>query len=461
MVQSRLVQNIDEDHNVLRCLTDADGAILYISPALSWVCGHDYKDLIGRNVSDLLKIQNDKGVRCKLGEIRPGFFQAAIDRIDRDPQILTMRHDIIQSDHKTFRVLWFSQDGSDFVNDEYFEKAELYFDNIKSCGHIPDHKKVKAPKIENIKIDDSELRHFINVSNELFGIYRREGSFVRVNYAFNRILGYPDMDLRKFPFIDLIHPEDKPLARQKLETVINAPAENELRVDFETRSVCKDGQVKWIEWALKSANDCIYIVGRDVSDIRRQEMQLCARESQLYEAQKLGRMGHWSWEVGTRELDWSHHLYHIFGVEMARFRPTFDNIKVMLNGEGVTGLKEFFEGAVLQKNNFAFEFEIKTPNDQVRHIRCEGRCHANEKTGNVDKLFGIFQDITERTLYEKQLCEAKEAAETAYASKTRFLANMSHELRTPLNAIIGFSEMMQRQLLGPVSYTHLTLPTKA
>lgn len=50
---------------------------------------------------------------------------------------------------------------------------------------------------------------------------------------------------------------------------------------------------------------------------------------------------------------------------------------------------------------------------------------------------------------------ARAEAQTASRAKSAFLSNVSHELRTPLNAIIGFSDMIGRQMRGPVTSHYL------
>jgi PAS domain S-box-containing protein len=96
-----------------------------------------------------------------------------------------------------------------------------------------------------------------------------------------------------------------------------------------------------------------------------------------------------------------------------------------------------------------FAYKRKIGDDPERMISVGGNPFFDE-AGRFLGYRGTARDITEKVLAEQAVHEAKAAAEAANLAKSQFLANMSHELRTPLNAILGFSEVLEDGIAGPL-----------
>lgn len=115
--------------------------------------------------------------------------------------------------------------------------------------------------------------------------------------------------------------------------------------------------------------------------------------------------------------------------------------------------------------SFNQEYRIVRPDHSIRWIWAREYPIQND-TGEVYRIAGIAEDITERKQVEQereQLLAREKAARTqaeiANRTKDEFLSILSHELRTPLNAILGWTQMLRSRYNLDAAITARALET--
>jgi|GEM_PF-1560579 len=76
----------------------------------------------------------------------------------------------------------------------------------------------------------------------------------------------------------------------------------------------------------------------------------------------------------------------------------------------------------------------------------------------IKTVVHAFNEFVEaRIQTEKDMSQARDAAQSASESKSHFLANMSHEIRTPMNGILGMTELCLQTRMTPEQRSYLDM----
>ena len=126
------------------------------------------------------------------------------------------------------------------------------------------------PSEEVTNNETIHIENFFEVSLDLMVIRDESYKILKVNNAWERVLGYNVEELEGQPMLSFIHPDDLAASQAMMH---NIAAVGETR-HFINRYRCKDGGYRDLEWRARQAGRLVYGVARDVTDRLALEAEL-------------------------------------------------------------------------------------------------------------------------------------------------------------------------------------------
>jgi PAS domain S-box-containing protein len=287
-----------------------------------------------------------------------------------------------------------------------------------------------------------------------------------VDFVNRRWIDYTGMTLQQAVgsgWNRMVHPDDieRVLTKWRILTSEGKPRE------IESRLRRSDGTYRWF------LSRCCPLIDRsgnilgwygsdtDIHDRKEAEERLRQSEAHLQEAQTLGRMGSWVFDISAGTVSASPELFRILGrdpgegnltkkmISDVRSMPIF---RASVHPEDLPFVEEFTNKARSEaKVGGELEYRIVLPDGSVKYVHSVAHPVLDD-SGNVVEYIGTIMDVTERKRAEEALRQAH--AELAHISRVTTMgeltASLAHEVNQPIAAAVTSANSCIRWLAGDV-----------
>ncbi|WP_421786059.1 PAS domain-containing sensor histidine kinase [Hyphobacterium sp.] len=320
-------------------------------------------------------------------------------------------------------------------------------------------------KSARIALGDSEKRFRLAIEGARCGVWDwdRKKDTVYLTDSFARILGRDDAQmLSGAEFLSLFSQRD----RERISAAVRGSVRaGDVDVEVQASGVPVWLHLRGRPWGdiQDGLTDRLVGVAIDITERKGAQARVAAAENRLRAALESMSESFVLWDRRRCLVMWNRKFRDFFHFTETALKPGMTYAEVETGA--ARAIRKVQEGT---GSGEAFEMELK-----------DGRwLHYSERSTSDGGLVSVGADITDLKNQEKALKESEQRlrntvedvrrnqqriaelankyekekirAEEANRSKSEFLANMSHELRTPLNAVNGFSEIMLREMFGPL-----------